>query len=499
MSLPRYAVVSLLGSTLLLLLPGAGTPAVAQTAPPAEVGCNTFDATGDTTEVGASTARADARADVTQLCVDYGYALRVVVVVAQPTDPSSDPGWGEGGDSRVDMGIDTDEDPELELTASSDGEDFVLVRDPSNRAVCAAPFFAVPTGFAFEVSRNCLGADSVAVSAVMVYDPAPAPTVGPLIGDLAPDTGFVPRATRNAPAVPQPLADAAAPVCMTDEENDTIDEEAQPVVFDAADIVETCVQHGATELRLTARTRRATDPQADPIWRARSGVGWDLDTDNDLEEDFNVSFTETGGRAYSTDAASAADFCEGTPGFDGTTLILHLPRACLGTPGFVAARPFSIFARIAQLEPQPPLAIDLFRFPGFSALVGAPGVQVPAQATIPSEGTAANPSTPVIPGTSTPVLTGGQTTSGGTTTGGTASSGTSSGAAVTQTAAATRSSNLASTGAFLDPALWALGFLGVGVGLVVMSRRRVAFEAAGRWDLLPAQARQSFWRGRTRG
>lgn len=488
--------MALLAGFLLLLMPVAGGPALAQEAPPAEVGCNTFDATGDTQELETSNARSDARADVTQLCVDYGYALRVVVVVAQPTDPSRDPGWGEGGDSRVVIGIDTDDDADIELTARSDGDDFVLVRDSTNRAVCAAPFFAVPTGFAFEVSRNCLGTDTAAVSAVMVYDPAPAPTAGPLIADLAPDTGFVPRVTRNAPAVPQPLADAGAPVCMVDEENDTIDEASQPVVFDAADIIETCIQHGATEVRLTARMRRPTDPQVDAIWRARSGVGWDLDTDNDLEEDFNVSFTDTGARSYSTDAEDAADFCEGTPGFDGTLLILHLPRACLGTPGFVAARPFSIFARTAQLEPQPPLAIDLFRFPGFSALVGAPGVQVPVQATTPSQGTPAPPSAPATPGTPGGV---GNTipVSSGTTTGATVSSGTSSGATVTQTAA--RSSNLASTGAFLDPAVWALGLVGVGICLVALSRRRVALEAAGQWDLLPAPARRPFWRGRPRG
>jgi len=463
------------------------------------VGCNTFDASGDTEELDSSTPRTEARADVTQLCVDYGYALRVVVVVAQPTDPSTDPGWGEGGDSRVDVGIDTDDDADIELTASSDGEDFVFVRDEADRAICNASFFALPTGFAMEVSRNCLGTDTVAVSALMVYDPAPAPTTGPLVADLAPDTGFVPRVTRVAPAVPQPLADAAAPACMADEANDTIDEASQPVVFDAADILETCVQHGATEIRLTARMARATDPQVDPIWRARSGVGWDLDTDNDLEEDFDVSFTETGGRAYSTDAASAADFCEGTPGFDGTLLILHLPRACLGTPGFVAVRPFSIFARIAQVEPDPPLAIDLFRFPGFSALVGAPGVQVPAQATLPSSGAPAAPSAPATPGTpggvGNTVTTGSGTTSGGTTSGGT-TSGASSGATVTQTAA--RSSNLASTGASFDPAIWAVGFVAAGFVFIALSRRRVAFEAAGQWDLLPAARRNSFWRAKAR-
>jgi hypothetical protein len=472
-------------------------PAAAQQAPANETGCNTFDATGDTEQLDSSTPQAEPRADVTQLCVDYGYALRVVVVVAQPTDPSSDPGWGDGGDSRVDLGFDTDNDPDLELMVSADGEDYALVRDAADRPVCTAPFFALPTGYAMELSRNCLGADTVAVSAVMVYDPSPT-TAGPLVADLAPDAGFVPRVSRSAPAIPQPLADAAAPVCMADEENDTIDEASRPVIFDAADIVETCVQHGSTELRLTARMRRPTDPQAEPIWLSRSGVGWDLDTDNDLEEDFNVSFTDTGGRAYSTDAESAADFCEATPGFDGTLLILHFPRTCLGTPGFVAARPFSIFARTAQVEPQPPLAIDLYRFPGFSALVGAPGVQVPVQAT-PSGGTPAAPSAPAAPGTpggvgSTVTTTVSRSTGSTSTT----ATGRSSGAAVTQTAARS-SSALASTGAFLDPAVWATGLVAVGLGLVGLSRRRVVLEAAGQWDLLPAPRRQWLWRGRARG
>lgn len=472
-------------------------PAAAQQAPN-EAGCNTFDATGDTEQLEGSTPQAEARADITQLCVDYAYALRVVVVVAQPTDPSSDPGWGDEGDSRVEIGVDTDDDPDLELTVAAEGDDYVVVRDATDRAVCTAPFFALPTGYAMELSRNCLGSDTVAVSAIMVYDPSPG-TAGPLVADLAPDAGFVPRVTRSAPAVPQPLADAAAPVCMADETNDTIDEASRPVEFDAADIVETCIQHGATELRLTARMRRPTDPQAEPIWLSRSGVGWDLDTDNDLEEDFNVSLTDTGGRAYSTDAENAAEFCEGTPGFDGTLLILHLPRACLGTPAFVAARPFSIFARIPQVDPEPPLAIDLFRFPGFSALVGAPGVQVPVQATTPSGGTPAPPSAPATPGTPggvgntiTTTVTG---STGGTST--TSARG-SSGAAVTQ-AAARSSSGLASTGVFLDPAAWAAGLVTAGLFLVALSRRRVALEAAGQWDLLPAPRRQQFWRGPTRG
>ena len=472
------------------------SPAAAQAAPSTEAGCNAFDPTGDTRELGSPNARPEPRADITQLCVEYGYSLRVAVVVAQPTNPATDPGWGESGDSRLEVGIDTDDDADLELLLAADGEEFALVRnDVTDQAVCAAPFYVIPTGYAVELSRNCLGTDTVAVSALMVYDPAPAPTTGPLIADLAPDAGFVPRVSRAAPAVPQPLAGTAAPVCITDEPNDTVDEDFAPVEFDAADIIETCLQHSASEVRLTVTMRRPTDPQTEPIWRARSGVAWDLDVDNDLDEDFQVSFTDTGARAYAAGAENASDYCEGTAGFDNTTLIVHLPRACIGNPDYLAARPISVFARIPQLESEPPLALDLFRFPGFTPLVGAPGVTVPVQATRPGTPAAPTaPTTPVVPGApATPTATGGPPANRPT-----RSAGTSSGAVANRTATtANTRSNLASTGGSLDPAGFALGLVLMGITFVGISRRRVAMAAPGQWDLLPAPRRGL--RSRSRG
>lgn len=440
-----------------------------------------FDASGDTSDVGTNNPRAEPRADISQLCVDYAYALRVVVVVAQPTNPAADPGWGEGGDSRLEVGVDTDNDPELELIAVANGEDdSVVVRDAADRIVCVSPFFTTGSGYAMEMSRNCLGVDTVAVSALMVYDPAPAPTTGPLVSDLAPDIGFVPQVTRAAPAIPQPIAGAGGPVCTIDEANDTVDENFRPVVFDAADIVETCVQHGETEIRVTTRMRRATDPQADLLWRSTSGVGWAFDTDNDLDPDFTGRFIDTGARLWPEESEFSDDFCRGTPGFDGTLLIVHFPRSCLGNPAFVAARPFSVFARVAQqFEPPPPFALDLFRFPGFGALVGGPGVVVPVQATVPGQAAPPPPANPFVPGASTPVTTGGGAT---TTTRPVVNAGTTA-AAVTRTSA--RTSTLASTGIGLDPAVWALGLVLAGLVLVGVAKPRPVLASPGRWDLLP--------------
>lgn len=461
----------------LVLAPVAG----AQQSPSAEVGCTVFDATGDTADLGTTNARAEDRADITQLCVDYGYALRVVVVVVQPTDPESDPGWGASGESRVEFGFDTDSDADAELVASADGEDEVVVRDAANAdARCIAPFYALDSGYALEVSRNCLGSDSVAPTVRMVYDPAPAPTAGPLVADTAPDTGFVPRVTRTPPADPQPLADAAPAVCSPDEENDTVDEAFQPVVFDAGDIVESCVQHGGSELRLTMRMRRPTDPQAEPIWRTRSVAAWDIDANNDLREDFTALLTDTGVRLYASDASDASDFCEGMPGFDGTLLIAHFPRPCLGSPGFVAVRPFSLFARVAQIEPDPPAAIDLFRFPGFGVLVGAPGAEVPPQATGPGQAPppASSPAVAAPPpaGTEAP---------GGSGQGATVRTGAATAAAPVVTRTST--SRLAATGAAVLPVGWGLTLTMGGALLVMVSRRRAAAAVVerGRWDLLP--------------
>ncbi|MBW3537487.1 MAG: hypothetical protein KY395_06940 [Actinobacteria bacterium] len=483
MAANKASVFWVAGVTVLVaaLAAGPSVPVGAQESPPGESGCTVFDARGDTGDLGTTNPRVEDRADITQLCVDYGYALRVVVVVAQPTDPKSDPGWGDTGDSRVDFGFDTDDDADLELVASADGEDEVVVRDAANaQALCIAPFYALDTGYALEVSRNCLGADSVATTVRMVYDPAPAPTAGPLVTDTAPDTGFVPRVTRTPPAVPQPLADAAPAICSPDEENDTVDEAFQPVVFDAGDIVESCVQHGGSELRLTMRMRRPTDPQTEPIWRTRSVVAWDIDADNDLSEDFTALFTDTGVRLYAPDASDASDFCEGTPGFDGTLLIAHFPRPCLGSPGFVAVRPFSLFARVAQIEPDPPAAIDLFRFPGFGLLVGAPGATVPPQATGPVQ-EPTPPRNPVVPA---PPPAGTEET-GGTGQGVTVrtATGTATAPVVTQTS----TSRLAVTGAAVVPIGWGLALTMGGALLVMASRRRaaVALVERGRWDVLP--------------
>ena len=472
-------------------------PAEAQAAPSTETGCNTFDAGGDTRDLDTTNPRSEPRADITQLCVDYGYSLRVAVVLAQPTIPASDPGWGESGDSRLEVGVDTDDDPELEFLLAADGADSTLVyNEATGQPACAAPFYVTPSGYAVELSRNCLGVDTVAVSALMVYDPAPAPTTGPLVADLAPDAGFVPRVTRSAPAVPQPLSGTAAPVCMADEASDTVDENFAPVDFDAGDIVQTCLQHSASEVRLTVTMRRPTDPQSESVWRARSAVAWDLDVNNDLEEDFQVSLTDTGARVYASDAEEASDYCEGTAGFDATALVVHLPRPCLGNPAYLAARPIAIFARIPQLEPEPPLSFDLYRYPGFTPLVGAPGATVPAQATTPPGGTPAPPSAPATPGIPGGVGNTVTTTVGGSTSTTTRSSGGASGAAVTRTAA-TPSAGLASTGVSLDPALLATGLLAIGICLVALSRRRVALQAAGQWDVLPAPRRGI--RSRSRG
>lgn len=476
---------------------GAG----AQQAPAGEAGCTVIDATGDTFRLDTSAPHADPRADITHLCVDYRWSLRVVVAVASHTSPATDPGWGASGDSGIELRFDTGGDDQPELAVLADGSDDPIVRNPaSGTARCVAQFFALPSAYAIEISRVCLNSDTVRVRALMVYDPAPNPNPGPLIGDRAPDAGFVPTATRAAPAAPPPLA-GPAPACAADEANDTIDESFAPVVFDAGDIVEGCVQHSDTQIRLTQRMARPTDPQTDSLWLPATLAAWDVDVNNDTNEDFTVVFSAMGARVFASDASGPADSCAGTPGFDGTNLIAVFPRACLGNPQFLAARPLAIFARTAQVEPQPPVALDLFRFPGYGPIVGAPGVTVPVQATRAPSGSPST-TTPrtgvtVITGTGGGIGSGGGTTGGGSPGGGTRT--TTGGGGNQVVATSTASSGSGRTGALaftglvfgLVPAAGGLGALAVGAAMVLASRRRPRAEP-GRWDLLPGDSRSDF-------
>jgi hypothetical protein len=474
------------------------SPAPAQTPPP-EAGCTVIDPTGDTFDLANNSPRPDDRADITQLCVSYGYSLRVAVLVAGATSPATDPGWGPNGDSLVELRFDTGGDDQPELALQADGEDEIVVRNPADgSARCTAFLFPLPNGYATEISRNCLNSDTVRVRALMVYDPAPNPNPGPRIADRAPDTGFVPTATRAKPTAPAPLAGVPAPTCTADEANDTIDESFAPVTFDAGDIVESCVQHSADTIRLTARFRRATDPDSDALWRNNANLLWDLDVNNDNNEDFVAFVVDEGARLAATDSENPTDSCAGTAGFDGANVIATFPRACLGNPQFLSARPLSLFPRLPRLEPEPPVALDLYRFPGFGALVGAPGVTVPVQAR-PTPGATTPPATVpdtgggvvVIPGSVTGGSGSGVITTGGTTSGATTSGGTTTGAATPSTSSSSRTGTVSSVGqlAFTGlvsgrgPVVGGAGSMLAGLALVLAARRPVR-PKPGPWDLL---------------
>lgn len=136
---------------------------------------------------------ADPRADLLEVCVEYGDALSVRLRPAQATDPTSDPNWVQGF-SSANLGIELDGDDELEYVVTYLNADGLraVVTDPDLNVACSGTATFDGAWFvATDIPADCLGApDSLSFFAGLFYDTDHADPQAPVIFDFAPDADY---------------------------------------------------------------------------------------------------------------------------------------------------------------------------------------------------------------------------------------------------------------------------------------------------------------------
>lgn len=149
------------------------------------------DPAGDTVADGGPGT--EPRADIVEVCADYGDTLSVRIRPAQATDPGSDPNWVEGF-SAAGVGIDADGDDTLDYVLSylnADGLQALVIDpdDPELTVRCAGTATFDGSWFvAADVPADCLGSPtSLRFLAGLVYDSDHADPEAPLFADFAPD------------------------------------------------------------------------------------------------------------------------------------------------------------------------------------------------------------------------------------------------------------------------------------------------------------------------
>ena len=243
-----------------------------------------------------------------------------------------------------------------------------------------------------------------------------------------------------------------------------------------ADITEASLEYAGGWIRMKVQVKNPTDPLKDPAWSDRSDAEWAIDTNKDGRPDFTAEFASEKGELYGAvfDVAKPDDksLCDADSAAfspqDGYTLVID-PK-CIGNPkslGYSVA----IFFDTNPKDEQAPMATDRVPDQGFKEVV-APGQ--PAAAADPAPAGA-----PVAPNAAPPVTRGpaGAPVPGkapapdrsaqaapGATSGG-------SGTAADGTAAAAPNTLLARTGSPAKTrALFGIGIMMVGGGLLVMTR-----------------------------
>ena len=288
-----------------------------------------------------------------------------------------------------------------------------------------------------------------------------------------------PTGARAAEPVPplvttlQTVTDGAADVLNT----------ITSAVFDnpRADITEASVEYAPGWIRMKVQVKTPTDPVKDAAWSDKSDAEWALDTNNDGKPEFTAEFATDNGELYGAvfdvnkpDEKSVcdADSASFSPQ-DGYTLVID-PK-CLGNPktlGYSVA----IFFDTNPKDDNAPMATDRVPDLGFKEVASPvqPGdapSRAPDSADTPTAPQAAPPAkAPAAagrgaPGSATPRAA--ASTAPGSPT---APSGAADGAAPV-TAQPAPAAPLAHTGtASSQEALFGLGILLLGAGLVVMTR-----------------------------
>ena len=168
-----------------------------------------------------------------------------------------------------------------------------------------------------------------------------------------------------------------------------------------ADITQASVEWAPGWFRMKAQLRTPTDPLKDPAWSDANDLEWAFDTNGDGHEDYTVEFASNKGELYGAvfDASKPSDtsICDADSASfspqDGYTLVID-PK-CIGDPkslGWAATMYFDTDPKDAK----GPVASDRVPDQGFKA-ESAPGQTAPAGAPAPTA------APPVGPGPGAPV------------------------------------------------------------------------------------------------
>ena len=259
---------------------------------------------------------------------------------------------------------------------------------------------------------------------------------------------------------------------------------ATSAVFDnpRADITQASMEYAPGWIRMKLQVKTPTDPLKDPAWSDKSDAEWALDTNNDGKPEYTAEFATDNGELYGAvfdvnkpDEKSVcdADSASFTPE-DGYMLVID-PK-CIGNPKTVAYS-VAMFFDTNPKDENAPMATDRVPDQGFKEIAAPvqPG-EAPAPDAGPSVGPQAAPSVtrgPAAAPAPRPAPTGAPDRAGHAPSGASgASSGAGDGVTPTTSApAAAPAAPLARTGAASErQALFGLGIMLLGAGLVVMTR-----------------------------
>ena len=299
----------------------------------------------------------------------------------------------------------------------------------------------------------------------------------------------VPTGARAAEPLPplvttlEKVLDGAADV-LTAAPVDPSNAQAQPPAPERgdnprADITEASVEYAPGWIRMKVQVKNPTDPLKDPAWSDLSDAEWALDTTKDGKPDYSIEFGSDGGELYGAvfdmnkpddkslcDADSAAFSPQ-----DGYTLVVD-PK-CIGNPkslGYSVA----IFFHTDPKNENAPMATDRVPDQGFK------DVAAPGQPADPAADPAPGAPAPVAPNAAPSVTRGpagapvpDRAAAPGRSAQGTpgATAGAPSAENTSPAAPGAPATPLARTGTASETrALFGLGIMLVGFGLVVMTR-----------------------------
>jgi hypothetical protein len=249
-----------------------------------------------------------------------------------------------------------------------------------------------------------------------------------------------------------------------------------------ADITEASLEYAPGWIRMKVQVKNPTDPLKDPSWSDRSDAEWALDTNKDGQPDFTAEFASDKGELYGAvfDVTKPEDksLCDADSASfspqDGYVLVID-PK-CIGNPkslGYSVA----MFINTDPKNDNAPMASDRVPDQGFKDVV-APGQPPAAAAPAPDApaapvGPKAAPSVTRGPaGAPTPGPVAGPNRAARATPGATtAAPGASAAPGAPAAAPGAPAAPLARTGsASKTQALFGLGIMLVGAGLLVMTR-----------------------------